>query len=128
MIEESTGIKFLQNFNAADSSSFACMIEGSIRFAKQNPFQSCKAPSLKQLSVELLDQAYRSTEQLAALILATCLHWQGLAASAACLCHLSVMLHVTYANCAGCVYRVGYKKYRVGYNGTCFLTIALKSY
>ena len=42
-----------------------------MRFAKQNPFQSFKAPSSKRLSRELLDQAYRSTEQLAALILAT---------------------------------------------------------
>ena len=36
--------------------------------------------------------------------LLTCL--QGLAASASCLCHLSLMLQVTYANCTGRVYRV----------------------
>ena len=62
-------------FNVADSSSFAGrrtgMIEESLRFAKQNPFQSYKAPSRKRLSRELLDQAYISTELLAAPILAT---------------------------------------------------------
>ena len=46
------------------------MIAESMRFAKQNPFQSEKAPSSKQFTRELLDQAYSSTEQLAALILA----------------------------------------------------------
>ena len=57
--------------HVAGSSSFACMIEESMRFAKQNPFQSYKAPSRKRLSRELLDQAYISTELLAAPILAT---------------------------------------------------------
>ena len=56
------------SFNFTDSSSFARMIEESMRFAKQNPFQSYKALSSKQLSRELLDQAYRSTEPLAAPI------------------------------------------------------------
>ena len=46
------------------------MTEESMRFAKQNPFQSNKAPYCKVLSGELLDKACRSTEQLAALILA----------------------------------------------------------
>ena len=32
------------SFNVADSSSFARMLEESMRFAKQNPFQSYKAP------------------------------------------------------------------------------------
>ena len=41
-----------------------------MRFAKQNAFQSYKAPSSKRLSGELLDQAYKSTEQLVAPILA----------------------------------------------------------
>ena len=58
------------SFNVADSSSFARMIEENMRFAKQNPFQSYKAPSRKRLSGELLDQAYKSTEQLVAPILA----------------------------------------------------------
>ena len=58
------------SFNVADSSSFARMIEENMRFAKQNPFQSYKAPSLKQLSKELLDQADKSTEQLVVPILA----------------------------------------------------------
>ena len=58
------------SFNVADSSSFARTIEESMRFIKQNPFQSHKVPSRKRLSGELLDQAYRSTEQLAAPILA----------------------------------------------------------
>ena len=46
------------------------MLEESMRFAKQNTFQSYKAPSCKRLSWELLDQAYKSTEQRAAPILA----------------------------------------------------------
>ena len=58
------------SFNVADSSSFARMLEESMRFAKQNPFQSYKAPSRKRLSGELLDQAYKSTQQLVAPILA----------------------------------------------------------
>ena len=58
------------SFNVADSSSFARTIEESMRFTKQNPFQSYKALSCKRLSGEFLDHAYRSTEQFAALILA----------------------------------------------------------
>ena len=58
------------SFNIADSSSFARMIQESMRFAKQNPFQRYNAPSRKRFSGELLDQAYRSTEQFAAPILA----------------------------------------------------------
>ena len=46
---------------------FARIIEESTRFAKQNPFQSYKALFLK-LSGELLDQVYKSTEQLVAPI------------------------------------------------------------
>ena len=49
--------------------TFAHMTEKSMRFAKQNLFQSYKAPSHKQLSRKLLDQAYRSTEQLKFLLL-----------------------------------------------------------
>ena len=56
------------SFNIADPSSFARMIEESIRFVKQNPFQSYKDPSRKGLSGELLDEPYRSTDQLAAPI------------------------------------------------------------
>ena len=41
-----------------------------MRFAKQNPFQSYKASSRKRLYGKLLDQAYKSTEQLVAPILA----------------------------------------------------------
>ena len=51
------------SFNVADSSSFARMTEESMRFAKQNPFQSYKAPSCKRLSGGLFVQTYRSTEQ-----------------------------------------------------------------
>ena len=51
------------SFNVADSSSFARMIGESMRFAKQNPFHSYKAPSFKRVSAQLLDQAYKSTEQ-----------------------------------------------------------------
>ena len=58
------------SFNVADSSSFACMLEENMRFAKQNPFQSYKTPARKRLSGELLDQAYKSTEQRVAPILA----------------------------------------------------------
>ena len=52
---------------------FAHMIEK--RFAKQNPFQSYRAPYSKQLSGKLLGQAYRSTEQLATPILAMAKVW-----------------------------------------------------
>ena len=52
------------SFNFADSFTFAHTTEGSMRFAKQNPFQRYKAPSSKRLSGELLDQAYKSNEQL----------------------------------------------------------------
>ena len=51
------------SFNVADSSSFARMIEENMRFAKQNPFQSYKAPSLILSSGKLLNQADKSTEQ-----------------------------------------------------------------
>ena len=47
------------------------MTEKSMRFAKQNLFQSYKSPSRKLLFGELLDQAYKSTEQLVAPILAS---------------------------------------------------------
>ena len=56
--------------NIANSSSFGRMIEESMKFAKQNPIQSYKAPSRKKLSGELLDQAYKSTEQLVAPLVA----------------------------------------------------------
>ena len=72
-MDSKTASFFYENcisFNVADSSSFARTIEESMRFIKQNPFQSHKVPSRKRLSGELLDQAYRSTEQLAAPILA----------------------------------------------------------
>ena len=52
-------------------SSFARMIEESMRFAKHNPLQSHGARSRKRISGELLDQACKSTEELVALILAT---------------------------------------------------------
>ena len=70
-MDSKTASFFYENcisFNVADSSSFARTIEESMRFIKQNPFQSHKVPSRKRLSGELLDQAYRSTEHLAALI------------------------------------------------------------
>ena len=62
------------SFNAADSSSFARMRwhdrkEHEIR--QKNLFQSYKSPSRKLLFGELLDQAYKSTEQLVAPILAS---------------------------------------------------------
>ena len=41
-----------------------------MRFAKQNAFQSYKAPSSKRLSGELPDQADKSAEQLVGPILA----------------------------------------------------------
>ena len=47
-----------------------CMIAGSIKYAEQNLLQSDKTPSQKWLSGDLLDQAYKSTEQLEAPILA----------------------------------------------------------
>ena len=58
------------SFNVSDSSSFARTIEEGIRLAKPNPFQSYKAHARKRLSGELLDEAYKSTEQLAAPTLA----------------------------------------------------------
>jgi len=58
------------SFNVANSSSFGRMIAESMKFAKQNPFQSYKPPSRKRLCGELLDQAYKSTEQLVAPLLA----------------------------------------------------------
>ena len=53
------------SFNFADSSSFAHMTKESMRFTKQNPFHSNKAPTSKWLSGKLLDQAYKpdATEQ-----------------------------------------------------------------
>ena len=47
------------------------MLEVIMRFAKHNPFQSYKAHSHKRLLGELLDQAYKSSEELVARILAT---------------------------------------------------------
>ena len=58
------------SFNVADSSRFAPCTHDRRGHPKQNPFQSFKAPSRTRLSRELLDQAYRSTEQLVAPILA----------------------------------------------------------
>ena len=58
------------SFNVADSSRFARIKEERMRLAKHNPFQRFEAPSCKLLSGELLDQAYKSTEQFAALNLA----------------------------------------------------------
>ena len=46
-----------------------------MRLAKHNPFQRFEAPSCKLLSGELLDQAYKSTEQFAALNLAISKIW-----------------------------------------------------
>ena len=57
-------------FDVADSSNFARTTEESMRFAQQNQFQIYNAPSRQRLSGELLDQAYRSNEQLADPILA----------------------------------------------------------
>ena len=67
------GISFHVADSSSKDSSFARMIEESMGLAKQIPFQlwsPCEAPSSKQLSGELLDQEYKSTEQLVALILA----------------------------------------------------------
>ena len=44
--------------NIANSLSFACMIEESMKCAKQNLSQSYEAPSRKHLSGDLLDQVY----------------------------------------------------------------------
>jgi len=57
-------------FNVADSTSFVCMMDESMKFAKQNPLVNYKTPSRKKLGGELLDQAYTSTEQLVAPLLA----------------------------------------------------------
>ena len=40
----------LNSYNVADLFNFARIIQENIRFAKQNPFQSCKASSRKRLS------------------------------------------------------------------------------
>ena len=57
-------------FNIAASSSFALMIEESMKFARQNPLQSYKVPHRHKFSGELLDKAYESTEKFGAPILA----------------------------------------------------------
>ena len=49
------------SYNVADSSSFACMIEKGIKYAKQNPLQSYTALSENGYQ-DLLDQAYKSIE------------------------------------------------------------------
>ena len=46
------------------------MMEDSMKFARQNPLQSCKVPHQLNFWGELLDNAYESIEKLAALILA----------------------------------------------------------
>ena len=57
-------------FDTAASSSFALMMEESMKFARQNPLQSYKVPHRLKFSGELLDNAYESTEKLVAPILA----------------------------------------------------------
>ena len=58
-------------FNVADSLSFVCMTENSMKYAKKSFtfLQSYKAPSLTRLSGNLLNQAYKSIEQLVAPLL-----------------------------------------------------------
>jgi hypothetical protein len=57
-------------FNTAGSTSFALMIEESMKFARQYPLQSYKVPNRQKNYGELLDKAYESTEKLVAPILA----------------------------------------------------------
>ena len=64
------------------------MLDKSVKFSKQNPFQSYKAPFSKRLSRALLDQAYRSTEQIAAPILA--IEHQAMICSLTCTRHRAV--------------------------------------
>ena len=45
-------------FNTAASSSFALMIEESMKFARQNTLQNYKVPHRLKFSRELLDNAY----------------------------------------------------------------------
>ena len=60
-----------KSFSGCSTSRAAAHILGHPVFTvKQNPFQSYKASSIKQLSEELFDQAYKLTAQLVAPILA----------------------------------------------------------
>ena len=57
-------------FNTVASSSFALMIEESIKFSRENLLQSYKVPHQLKFSGELLDSAYECTEKLVAPLLA----------------------------------------------------------
>ena len=72
-LDEKIASFFYENgiaFTVANSSSFALMIEESIKFAKQNPLQSYKTPHRKLLAGDLLDRAYTSTEKIVAPVIA----------------------------------------------------------
>ena len=61
---------FYENGNTAAFSSFALLIDDSMKFARQIPLQSYKARHRLKFWRKLLDNVYESTEKLVAGILA----------------------------------------------------------
>ena len=57
-------------FNTAASSSFALIIDESVKFARKKPHQSIKEPHRLKFSWKVLDKAYGFSEKLVAPILA----------------------------------------------------------